>query len=112
MKFSLADARRIPVAGQLLPAPRRRSILDVVRHVGYLQLDPTRAVERNHLLVLWSRLGSYSVEELERLLDERKLYEYSAAIVPTEDYPLRRSAMRRYPAYEGTAWNERIKLWL
>jgi uncharacterized protein len=112
MKLSLADARRMAVAGQLLPAARGTSVLDVVRHIGYLQLDPTRAVERNHLLVLWSRLGSYSVEELQRLLDERELYEYSAAIVPTEDYPLHRSAMRRYPAYESTAWNERIKLWL
>ena len=114
MKLSLADARRIAVAGQLLPAaPRGTSILDVVRHIGYLQLDPTRAVERNHLLVLWSRLGNYSVEELPRLLEERELYEFSAAIVPTEDYPLHRSAMRRYPAYEaGTAWNDRIKLWL
>ena len=114
MKLSLADARRIAVAGQLLPAaPRGTSILDVVRHIGYLQLDPTRAVERNHLLVLWSRLGSYSVEELQRLLAERELYEYSAAIVPTEDYPLHRSAMRRYPAYEtAPAWNDRIKLWL
>jgi len=113
MKLSLADARRIAVAGQLLPAPRGTSIVDVVRNIGYLQLDPTRAVERNHLLVLWSRLESYSVEELQRLLDERELYEYSAAIVPTEDYPLHRSAMRRYPAYEaGTAWNDRIKRWL
>jgi uncharacterized protein YcaQ len=113
MKLSIADARRMAVAGQLLPAPRGTSILDVVRHIGYLQLDPTRAVERNHLLVLWSRLGSYSVEELQRLLTERELYEYSAAIVPTEDYPLHRSSMRRYPAFEaGPAWNNRIKLWL
>jgi uncharacterized protein YcaQ len=112
MKLSLADARRMAVAGQLLPAPRGTSILDVVRRIGYLQLDPTRAVERNHLLVLWSRLGSYSVEELQRLLDERELYEYSAAIVPTEDHPLHRSAMRRYPTTHLPAWNERIKRWL
>ena len=46
-------------------------------------------------------------------LEERELYEYSAAIVPTEDYPLHRSAMRRYPAYEaGKTWNDGIKRWL
>lgn len=113
MKLSLADARRMAVAGQLLPAaPRGTPILDVVRHIGYLQLDPTRAVERNHLLVLWSRLGNYSVEDLQRLLDDRELYEFSAAIVPTEDYPLHRSSMRRYPAYGGTDWNNRITTWL
>ena len=111
MKLSLADARRMAVAGQLLPT-RGTSILDVVRHIGYLQLDPTRAVERNHLLVLWSRLGNYSVEELERLRAERELYEYSAAIVPTEDYPLHRASMRRYPDTHLPDWNERIRRWL
>ncbi|MEK6275632.1 MAG: crosslink repair DNA glycosylase YcaQ family protein [Actinomycetota bacterium] len=111
MKLSLADARRMAVAGQLLPT-RGTSILEVVRRIGYLQLDPTRAVERNHLLVLWSRLGSYSVEELRRLLDERELYEYSAAIVPTGDFPLHRSAMRRFPAYGPPDWNRSIRTWL
>ena len=59
VQLSLADARRMAIAGQLLPAPRGTSILDVAKHIGYLQLDPTRAVERNHLLVLWSRLGAF-----------------------------------------------------
>ena len=113
MQLSLADARRMAIAGQLLPAPKGTSIVDVAKHIGYLQLDPTRAVERNHLLVLWSRLGAFDLDELQRLRDERALYEYSAALVPTDDYPLHQVTMRRFPAFEGSGdWNEQIKGWL
>ena len=113
MQLSLADARRMAIAGQLLPAPKGTSIVDVAKHIGYLQLDPTRAVERNHLLVLWSRLGAFDLDELQRLRDERALYEYSAALVPTDDYPLHQVTMRRFPAFEGSgAWNEQIRKWL
>ena len=113
VQLSLADARRMAIAGQLLPAPKGTSILDVAKHIGYLQLDPTRAVERNHLLVLWSRLGAFELDELQRLRDERALYEYSAAIVPVDHYPLHQVTMRRFPAFEGSGdWNERLKAWL
>ena len=101
------------VAGQLLPAPKDTGILDVVRHVGYLQLDPTNSIARNHRLVLWSRLGVYHEAELERLRwDTRDLYEYAAAIVPTADHPIHRTTMRRFPnAYNGT-WPERVNRWM
>jgi uncharacterized protein YcaQ len=99
------------VAGQLLPAPKGTGILDVVRHVGYLQLDPTNSIARNHLLVLWSRLGSYDEADLERLRwEDRKLYEYSAAIVPVEDHGIHETAMRRYPnAYSFADW---VNTWI
>jgi uncharacterized protein YcaQ len=79
------------VAGQLLPAPKGTSIFDVVNHVGYLQLDPTNSIARNHLLVLWSRLGNYNEAELERLRwESRELYEYAAAIVRVDHRSTRR----------------------
>ncbi|MFL5930865.1 MAG: DNA glycosylase AlkZ-like family protein, partial [Gaiellaceae bacterium] len=65
--LTIPEARRWAVAGQLLPAPKGTSILDLVRHVGYLQLDPTNSIARSHLLVLWSRLGNFDEAELERL---------------------------------------------
>ncbi|HZM18231.1 MAG TPA: crosslink repair DNA glycosylase YcaQ family protein, partial [Gaiellaceae bacterium] len=81
LKLTIPQARRRAVAGQLLPARKGTSILDVVKHVGYLQLDPTNSIARNHLLVLWSRIGSFDESELERLRWEtRELYEYAAAI--------------------------------
>jgi uncharacterized protein len=110
--LTLAQARRLAVSGQLLPAPPGAGILDVTRHLGYLQLDPTNSIARSHELVLWSRLGVYDVGELERLRwAERALYEYNAAIVPTGDFPIHSDTMRRFPAWGGV-WPERVKAWL
>jgi uncharacterized protein YcaQ len=98
MRLGLAEARKLAVAGQLLDAPQPRSILEVVEWLGSLQMDPTSAVARSERLVLWSRLGSYDLAELERLRWEtRELFDYWAHIVPAADYAIHRETMRRYP---------------
>jgi uncharacterized protein len=92
---SLAQARRIAVHAQLLDG-RATSVLDTVRRLGFLQIDPISSVATPQTLVLWSRLGAYDVAELDRLLwDDRKLFEWGAFIRPIEDYPLIRARMRR-----------------
>jgi uncharacterized protein len=97
-RLTLAEARKLAVAGQLLDAPRPRSILEVVEWLGSLQMDPTSAVARSERLVLWSRLGTYDLAELERLRWEtRDLFDYWAHIVPASDYAIHRETMRRYP---------------
>ena len=112
IRLTLAQARRLAVSSQLLPAPPDTTILDVARHLGYLQLDPTNSIARSHELVLWSRLGPYDRAELERLRwEDRQLYEYNAALVPIEDYPIHADTMKRFPSW-GDAWDERVKLWL
>lgn len=85
--------------GQLLSDPKPESILDVVRWLGSLQMDPTNVVARTEHLVLWSRIGQrYRREELDRLLwKERSLFEYHAHIVPISDYAMYREVMRSYP---------------
>ena len=107
---SPAQARRLAVLGQRLAGPRPNTLMEVVRQVGCLQLDPLSVVARSHQLVLWSRLGLYDLAELDRLLwDERQLFEYwahSASIVLTEDFPLHQAMMRRYPT------NDRIRQWI
>lgn len=72
-------------------------MLDTVRRLGFLQLDPISAVAPPQHLVLWSRLGAqYDPAELDRLLwQERKLVEWNAYLWPAEDLPLLRSRMRR-----------------
>jgi uncharacterized protein YcaQ len=77
------------------------TVLDVVRDLGCLQLDPISVLDRSPLLVLWSRLGSFDRGLLDRLLwHDRSLFEYwahAASIVLTEDYPIHHLLMRRYP---------------
>src|SRR5439155_25992667 len=72
------------------------NVLDTVRRLGYLQLDPISTVATPQRLVLWSRLGPYDVAELDSLLwEQRKLFEWRAFIWPIEDLPLIRARMER-----------------
>jgi len=92
---SPAEARRIAVRAQLLDGTAT-GVLDTVRRLGYLQIDPISTVAPPQQLVLWSRLGPYDVAELDRLLwEEKKLFEWNAYIRPIEDLPLIRARMRR-----------------
>ena len=115
-------ARRLAIARQRLAGPRPAgaaggpdAMLDLIRDLGCLQLDPTNAVARSHLLALWSRLGAYKREDLETLLwDERRLFEYwahAASIVLTEDYPIHQGMMRAYGTGEAT-WDRLVRAWM
>jgi uncharacterized protein len=89
------QARRIAVRAQLLDGSAT-SVLDTVRTLGLLQLDPIATVATPQHLVLWSRLGTaYDPAELDRLLwEERKLFEWNAFIWPIEDLPMIRARMK------------------
>ncbi len=71
-------------------------MLDVIRRVGYLQLDPTNVVARNPALVLWSRLGTYDVRVLDELAKRRETFETPSLVLPMSDLPLHLAAMRAY----------------
>jgi uncharacterized protein YcaQ len=104
-RVTLEEARRIAVRAQLLDGSAT-SVLDTIRRLGFLQLDPIATVAPAHQLVLWSRLGAYDISELDRLLwEERKLFEWNAHIWPIESYPLIRAQMRR--KRERYAWERR-----
>lgn len=114
--LSAQVARRLAVRAALLeghrPTPDRAGILEVVRGLGSLQIDPTRAVERTHLLVLWSRLGPYDARDLDRLrFEDQLLFEYAAFIMPTESYPEQAFAMERFATRDG-AWERRVRDWM
>ena len=71
-QLSRLDARRIAVRAQLLDAARPAGLLDMVRRLTMLQVDPTAAVAPNADLVAWSRLGSsYRPAELTGALESR-----------------------------------------
>ncbi|HVE63518.1 MAG TPA: crosslink repair DNA glycosylase YcaQ family protein [Mycobacteriales bacterium] len=118
-RISLRTARRVAITAQLLAGPRPPStaagIVDVVRRLTCLQIDPTRAVERTERLVLWSRLGRYDVrllqglQEVDRLLFEHWAHE--ASLVLSEDWPISHVMMRTWPVGDGVVAT-RTRRWL
>ncbi|HEX7588649.1 MAG TPA: crosslink repair DNA glycosylase YcaQ family protein [Anaerolineae bacterium] len=102
------------LAGKQAPA-NKRSILNIVRDLGCLQIDPISAVARSPYLVLWSRLGAYDPADLHTLLwHDRKLFEYwahCASIVLTEDFPIHSWLMRNH-ASDDSLWSSRVREWL
>src|SRR4029079_13271296 len=94
-EVGVEEARRIAVRAQLLDGSAT-DVLETVRRLGFLQLDPISTVAPPQQLVLWSRLGPFDVTELDRLLwEDRKLIEWNAYLWPAEDLPLLHARMRR-----------------
>jgi uncharacterized protein YcaQ len=97
-ELSRADARRIAVRAQLLGRARPAVLLDMVRQLTLLQIDPTAAIAPNADLIAWSRLGSsYSPADLAAALEKRALVELRAMIRPSEDLSLYRAEMTYWP---------------
>ena len=107
--ISATTARPRAITGQRLAGPTSKSnahgIFDVVKDLGFLQLDPTNVVAPSHQLVIFSRVGPYQPKHLETLLwEERRLFEswaHAASIVVTEHYPIYDGIMRRIAAGKG-----------
>jgi hypothetical protein len=107
-EVALEEARRIAVRAQWLDGSAR-DVLETVRRLGFLQLDPIASVAPPQHLVLWSRLGPWDTAELDRLVwEERKLVEWDAFLYPSEDLPILKAFMRR----RDRALDRRIIGWL
>ena len=112
--LSRSDARRIAVRAQLLDSPRPTDLVDVVRHLTMLQLDPIAAVAPSADLVAWSRLGaSYSRNDLAAALERRSLLELEAMVRPAEDLALYRAGMAEWPGRGPLKrWQETRRDWV
>ena len=109
---SQEEARRIAIRAQLLDGSAT-GVLDTVRRLGFLQLDPIATVATPQHLVLWSRLGPYDVAELDRLIwVDRRLFEWNAFVYPIESLPLIQALMRRSRRATTNSWDRRRKEFL
>ena len=113
-ELSRADARRIAVQAQLLTKERPTGLLETVRRLSLVQLDPTSAVAPSADLVLWSRLGSaYSPQELRDALDEQTVIQLRGSLRPAEDIALYRAEMAAWPGTgELRDWQEYHRDWV
>ena len=63
--------------------------LKAVQHLGYVQIDSISVVERAHHHVLYSRVPGYRPPMLDKLLEQRAIFEFwshAAAFLPMQDY--------------------------
>ncbi len=94
LSLSPAEARKLVLNSQrVLKVERKGRAIDAtmsaVNHLGYIQIDTISVVMRAHHHTLWVRNPRYRLEHLDRLLAERKIFEYwshAAAYLPMADY--------------------------
>jgi uncharacterized protein YcaQ len=115
-ELSRRDACRIAVRAQLLDRARPTGLLDLVRQLTLLQLDPTAAVAPSADLVAWSRLGSsYAPSELDTALEKRTLLELRAMVRPAQDLALYRAEMAHWEHAERgqlPGWRASQRAWV
>lgn len=114
-RLTRAQARRLAVRAQLLTGDRPPDLLDVVRHLTVVQLDPTAAVAPSADVVLWSRLGgSYAASDLSDALDAGSLVELHMMARPVEDVALLRAEMAAWPGEDTrtSTWPSELRAWV
>jgi uncharacterized protein YcaQ len=113
-ELSRTEARRIAVRAQYLDRQRPAGLLELVRRLTLLQLDPVAAVAPSADLVAWSRLGAaYRPADLGKALADRSLVELRAMIRPAEDVALYRAAMAEWPGPPPLrGWQVRHRDWV
>jgi uncharacterized protein len=112
-KLSRRDARRIAVRAQWLDRARPAYLLELVRHITLLPIDPTAAIAPSADLVAWSRLGGpYERVELGRALEKRELIELRGTIRPAEDLALYLAEMEVWRTGPLRGWRKAQRDWV
>ncbi|GAB3029179.1 hypothetical protein GCM10011376_14850 [Nocardioides flavus (ex Wang et al. 2016)] len=113
-RLTRLKARRIALAAQGFTdrahaTPSLRTLERTVGRTGVLQVDSVNVLQRAHYMPLYSRMGPYDVDLLQRAASstgrrERLLVEYWAhvqAFMPVGLWPLMRHRMEKYRAERG-----------
>ena len=90
------DLRRLWLAANRLLGPpsgplNAAGIIQIIRDLGFLQIDTVRNVVRAQDHILWARNRNYLERMLWPLLQQRLLFEHfthDASLIPVETYPL------------------------
>jgi len=89
LTLSNRDARRLWLAQNLI-GTAARDPLEIIRSLGFLQIDTIRNVARAQDHILWTRVPTYREEQVWRLLSSRALFEHfthDASLIPVEVLP-------------------------
>lgn len=109
------DARRHVLDLQgLAESPRRQlgrdGLLELIRKLGFVQVDSIQWVERAHHMILASRWDGYRQKDLVRLIEkDRALFEnwtHDAAILPIEYFPIWKRRFAREESRLAGRWAE------
>ena len=111
--LSRREARRLAVRAQWLDRQRPAYLLDLVRHITLLPIDPTTVIAPSADLVAWSRLGMpYERVELGRALEKRVLIEFRGTVRPAEDLALYRAEMELWRTGPLQGWRKAQRDWV
>ena len=111
--LSTQQARRIALAAQGFAdrrhaVPSMRTFQRTLERTGVLQVDSVNVLRRAHYMPLYSRMGAYDLDLLERAQgttrQPRRMVEYWAhvqAFMPVELWPVMRHRMDHYRANRG-----------
>ena len=103
VQVSMKDVARFSIMRQHLSGTpgenfgKKQKILEVMKDIKYVQIDPVYTVERSHFLTLWSRIGNFNRQNLLDLIYRDHLlvesYAHQASISIIDDLKFMRMSM-------------------
>lgn len=113
MELSREQALSLILSRQLFRQAKLRGksgLRELIRQLGYVQIDTISVVERAHHHTIWSRLPDYDKTWLDELLSaERAIFEFwshAASYLPMEDYRFSLPRMRSFP--DTSSWERQF----
>ncbi|MFK8006338.1 MAG: winged helix-turn-helix domain-containing protein [Saprospiraceae bacterium] len=107
-KINLKTARQFIISNQF-DFGKNSTTHEIIQHLGYVQIDTISVIQRTHHHVLWTRNPKYQIGEIQKLVKEKKVFDYwahAASYLPIEDF--RFSLIRKSQVGEGDGfWYEK-----